>query len=156
MKSKRRKLREKVLQVLYAFEMHRNGLSDIIEDQMKDISVDEEIEFCNRIINYVISERQEIEERIEKKLVNWDVGRIAVIDRILMRIAIAELLYAEDIPPKVSINETIEIAKEYSTAKSGKFINGILDAILIDLKQEGKIKKIGRGLIENSFPKKSL
>lgn len=155
MKSKRRKLREKVLQVLYAFEMHRNGLSDIIEDQLKDISVDEEIEFCNRIINYVISERQEIEERIEKKLVNWDVGRIAVIDRILMRIAIAELLYAEDIPPKVSINETIEIAKEYSTAKSGKFINGILDAILIDLKQEGKIKKIGRGLIENSFPKKS-
>ena len=80
---------------------------------------------------------------------------VNVIDKILLRIAIAELLYAVDVPPKVSINETIEIAKEYSTAKSGKFINGILDAVLVDLKKEGKIKKVGRGLIENSLPKQS-
>ena len=64
-------------------------------------------------------------------------------------------MFAVDIPPKVTINETIEIAKEYSTAKSGKFINGILDAILLDLKKEGKIKKVGRGLIENSLPKQA-
>jgi N utilization substance protein B len=155
MKSKRRKLREKVLQILYAFEMHRSGLSEIIDDQLKDITDDEDREFCTGIINYVLAEREVIEKYIEKKLVNWEVGRIAIIDKILLRIAIGELLFAVDVPPKVSINETIEIAKEYSTAKSGKFINGILDAVLIDLKKEGKIKKVGRGLIENSLPKQS-
>lgn len=155
MKFKRRKLREKVLQILYAFEMHGSGLSEIIDDQLKDITDDEDKEFCRGIINYVLAEREIIEKYIESKLVNWEVGRIAVIDKILLRIAIAELLYAVDVPPKVSINETIEIAKEYSTAKSGKFINGILDAVLVDLKKEGKIKKVGRGLIENSLPKQS-
>lgn len=155
MKSKRRKLREKILQILYAFEMHGSGLSEIVEDQLSDISEIEDKEFCTGIINYVLAEREVIEKYIENKLVNWEVGRIAVIDRILLRIAIGELLCAVDVPPKVSINETIEIAKEYSTAKSGKFINGILDAVLIDLKKEGKIKKVGRGLIENSLPKQS-
>ena len=156
MKSKRRKLREKILQILYAFEMQGSGLSDIVDEQLKDITDDEDKEFCTGIINYVLAERDVIEKYIERKLVNWEVGRIAVIDKILLRIAIGELLYAVDVPPKVSINETIEIAKEYSTAKSGKFINGILDAVLIDLKKEGKIKKVGRGLIENSLPKQSI
>lgn len=155
MKSKRRKLREKVLQILYAFEMHGSGLSEIIDDQLKDVTSKDDIEFCTGLINFVLAERKDIEEKIEKRLVNWDVARIAVIDKLLLRIGIGELLYAVDIPPKVTINETIEIAKEYSTAKSGKFINGILDAILIDLKKEGKIKKVGRGLIENTLPKQS-
>jgi len=83
------------------------------------------------------------------------VTRIAFIDKLLLRIGIGELLFAEDVPPKVTINETIEIAKEFSTAKSGKFINGILDAVLIDLKDEGKLRKVGRGLIEHPLPKKS-
>jgi N utilization substance protein B len=63
--------------------------------------------------------------------------------------ALAELLYFEEIPTKVSINEAIEIAKEYSTRKSGSFVNGILDAALEQLKSEDKIKKTGRGLIED-------
>jgi transcription antitermination protein NusB len=153
MKSKRRKLREKVLQVLYAFEMHGSGLSEIINDQLKDVSGEEDREFCTGLINFILAERKDIEDKIEKRLVNWDFARIAVIDKLLLRIGIGELLYAVDVPPKVTINETIEIAKEYSTAKSGKFINGILDAILIDLKKEGKIKKVGRGLIEDTLPK---
>ncbi len=155
MKSKRRKLREKILQILYAYEMHGAGLSEIIFEQLNNVKVDEDREFCEGLINYILAERVEIEKRIEKRLVNWDVKRIAVIDKILLRIGIGELLYAVDVPPKVTINEIIEIAKEYSTAKSGKFINGILDAILLDLKEEGKLKKIGRGLIENSLQKKS-
>ncbi len=155
MKSKRRKLREKVLQVLYAFEMHGSGLTDIINTQLEDIKSEEDREFCTGLINYVLAERKDIEDRIEKRLVNWEVGRIAVIDKILLRIGIGELLFAVDVPPKVTINETIEIAKEFSTAKSGKFINGILDAVLIDLKQEGKIKKVGRGLIEESLQKQA-
>ena len=155
MKSRRRKLREKALQILYAYEMHGSGLSEIIEDQLKSISNSEDKEFITGLINFVLAERDEIEQKIKKRLVNWDVTRIAIIDKLLLRIGIGELLYAEDIPPKVTINETIEIAKEFSTAKSGKFINGILDAVLIDLKEEGKLKKVGRGLIENSPLKKS-
>ena len=155
MKSKRRKLREKVLQMLYAHEMHKGGLSDIIDDQLSDIKNGEDREFCTGLINFILAERREIEDNIEKRLVNWDVTRIAVIDKLLLRIGIGELLFAVDIPPKVTINEIIEIAKEYSTAKSGKFINGILDAALIDLKKEGKIKKIGRGLIDDTLPKES-
>jgi N utilization substance protein B len=155
MKSKRRKLREKILQILYAYEMHGSGLSDILFDQLNDVKDKDDREFCEGLVNFIIAERKVIESKIEKRLVNWDVSRIAVIDRILLRIGIGELLYAIEVPTKVTINETIEIAKEYSTAKSGKFINGILDAVLIDLKEEGKIKKVGRGLIENSFPKQS-
>jgi N utilization substance protein B len=153
MKSKRRILREKILQILYAFEMHGSGLTDIINDQLSDVEKEEDLRFVNGMVNYVIANRNEINEMIKQRLVNWDVTRIAIIDKLLLQIGIAELLSAEDIPPKVTINETIEIAKEYSTAKSGKFINGILDTVLLELKKEGKIKKVGRGLIENSLPK---
>ncbi len=153
MKSKRRILREKILQILYAFEMNGSGLSDIINDQTKNITKEDELSFINGMVNYVIANRDKINDIIKNKLVNWDVTRIAVIDKLLLQIGIAELLSAEDVPPKVTINETIEIAKEYSTAKSGKFINGILDKILLELKKNGKIKKVGRGLIENTLPK---
>ena len=78
-------------------------------------------------------------------------NRIALIDKILLRMGICELLYFPDIPPKVSINEVIEIAKVFSTAGSGKFINGILDAILSELKTTGNLKKTGRGLMEESI-----
>jgi N utilization substance protein B len=78
-------------------------------------------------------------------------NRIALIDKILLRIGICELLHFPDIPPKVSINESIEIAKDYSTAGSAKFINGILDAILAEEKKEGKLNKTGRGLVEESI-----
>jgi N utilization substance protein B len=78
-----------------------------------------------------------------------------LIDKVLLRIGICELIYFPDIPPKVSINETIEIAKEYSTARSGKFINGILDAILSELKETGKLNKTGRGLVDESILKSS-
>ncbi len=155
MKSKRRKLREKVLQILYAYEMNGAGISEIINDQLKNIKKTDDRNFCNQLINLVIANRNPIEKKIEKRLENWDVTRIAVIDLILLRIGVCEILYIEDIPPKVTINEIIEIAKEFSTAKSGKFINGILDAILSDIKTEGNLKKAGRGLIENSFPKHS-
>lgn len=155
MKSKRRKLREKVLQILYAFEMRGSDLNEIIEDQLLGIKKEDDKKFCTDLINYVIANREYIETKIEKRLVNWDVKRIAVIDKILLRIGIGELLSAKDIPTKVTINEIIEIAKEYSTSKSGKFVNGILDAVLIDLKEEGVLKKTGRGLIENSLPKDS-
>jgi len=110
-------------------------------------------DFSVRLTNLVIGHRDELDELIKGKVDNWEIERIALIDRILLRMGIAELLYFEDIPPKVSINEVIEMAKEYSTSNSGKFLNGILDAILSDLKSAGKIKKTGRGLLDKSLKK---
>ncbi|MEE9430976.1 MAG: transcription antitermination factor NusB [Melioribacteraceae bacterium] len=155
MKSRRRILREKILQILYAYEMHGSGLTEIVENQLEKISNKDELEFCNGIVNYIVANRKEINKVIEDHLVNWEVDRIAVVDRLLLQIGIGEMQYSEDIPPKVTINEIIEIAKEFSTAKSGRFVNGILDVILIELKKSGKLKKTGRGLIENTLRKKS-
>jgi N utilization substance protein B len=153
-KFNRRVIREKALLALYAFEMNGDGLDELIEGMFVEVKNENDKSFGKSLIAKVIANRKDLDEMIREKVNNWEMERIALIDRILLRIAIAELLYFPDIPPKVSINEAIEIAKEYSTAKSGKFINGVLDAILTDLKQSGKLNKSGRGLIEESLPKK--
>ena len=87
-------------------------------------------------------------ELIKPKLKNWDPDRIAALDMILLRMGICEFLYFETIPTKVTINEYIDLAKRYSTPKSGDFVNGVLDNILKDLKKKNLIQKSGRGLIE--------
>ncbi|MEZ5054558.1 MAG: transcription antitermination factor NusB [Chitinophagales bacterium] len=84
---------------------------------------------------------------ITPKLKNWEADRLAVIDVILIRMAVAEFLHFPSIPVKVTINEYLDIAKEYSTAKSKDFINGVLDAIMKDLKKNDQIQKVGRGLL---------
>lgn len=88
------------------------------------------------------------QELIAAKTQNWEPERIAMMDTLLMKMAITEFINFNSIPVKVTINEYLEISKEFSTPKSNSFINGILDKILIELKAENKIKKIGRGLIE--------
>ena len=85
---------------------------------------------------------------IAEKTKNWETDRIAMIDILLMRMAIAEILHFSTIPVKVTINEYIEMSKEFSTPKSNSFINGILDKILFDLQNEGKVRKQDRGLRE--------
>jgi N utilization substance protein B len=85
---------------------------------------------------------------------HWEFSRLAIIDKIILRMSICELLYFEDIPPKVTMNEAIEIARAYSTDKSDKFVNGVLDSILEDLKKEGRIRKSGRGLVDTHVTKK--
>ena len=87
-------------------------------------------------------------EMIKPLLKNWDHERLAVIDMILLKMAIVELLEFKTIPTKVTLNEYVEVSKLYSTPKSKDFINGILDKVLRDLSEEGKIVKEGRGLIE--------
>ena len=85
---------------------------------------------------------------IEPSLKNWDADRVAVIDMIILKMALVELMSFPTIPTKVTLNEFVEIAKKYSTEKSKDFINGILDRLMKQLEKEGKIKKEGRGLIE--------
>jgi N utilization substance protein B len=154
-KSNRRELREKVLQTLYAYELNGEGLTVLMEGVLIDVSSEIDVNFAKQLINKVVANRMQLDNEIRSRVANWEMERIALIDRLLLRIGITEIYYFPDIPPKVTINEVIEIAKDYSTSNSGKFINGILDAILIDLKKDGKLNKSGRGLIEESLPKKS-
>ena len=150
-KSKRRIVREKVLQILYAFEMNRESLQPLSLEILKDVTDETDKAFAEELIQKVLSNIEDLDKRIMQRVTNWEMNRIALIDKILLRIGICELLYFPDIPPKVSINESIEIAKNFSTAGSAKFINGILDAVLAEEKKEGKLNKTGRGLVEESI-----
>lgn len=161
----RRKLREVVLQSLYASEVSGDNLENILNYTLKPLvnkilsSVDEndKIEefnekeatiFVERLFLKTVNQQDFLDEEIKKQVENWDINRLATIDKLVLRMAICELLEFPDIPAKVTINEAIEIAKKYSTAKSGKFVNGILDSALQSLKNDNKIKKTGRGLID--------
>lgn len=97
--------------------------------------------YVNDLITLYQNYKTEFDHEIVKKLKNWEFSRVAVIDKVILRMAMVELLYFEDIPPQVSINEAIELAKKYSTARSDKFINGLLDAIYKQLNEENKINK---------------
>lgn len=149
--SKRRFIREKVLQILYAYELNNQSLSDTINLILKDVKDIKEREFAELLASRVINNVAEIDKKISLFVDNWEMSRVALIDKLLLRIGLCEILYFPDIPPKVSINETIEIAKIFSTVGSGKFINGILDAILSDLKLSDNLQKEGRGLVEESI-----
>ena len=156
MASKRRLVREKVLQALYAHEISRDPVNAVIESILQDLKKDQTtFEFARALIQKVVEAESELDAIIKKRVANWEFNRLAVIDRVILRICICELLYFEDIPPKVSINEAIEIARRYSTEKSDKFVNGVLDSVLDDLRRSGTLKKTGRGLLETPSRKKS-
>ena len=108
----------------------------------------EDREFIVTLLNKTIAFDEEYQKLISDKTKNWEAERIAIVDILLMKLALSELIHFPAIPIKVSMNEYIEIAKEFSTPKSNLFINGILDKILAELKAAGKIRKTGRGLIE--------
>ncbi len=110
---------------------------------------EEDREFALELFRKVIRHSDEYEEWIKNKAQNWELERIAVMDIMLMKMAICEVLNFENVPIKVSLNEYIELAKSFSTPKSSVFINGILDKLVAELKDQGKIVKTGRGLIDN-------
>lgn len=108
---------------------------------------DEDINFALSLLTKTLLNNAQWEKEIEGKTPNWDKDRIADIDSVLLKMAICELLNFSTIPEKVTINEYLEIAKEYSTPKSSIFINGVLDKLVREYKTEGKLKKAGRGLL---------
>ena len=93
----------------------------------------EVIEFATRIVEGTLQHRDSIDKKLQEVTKNWDLRRMAIVDRNVLRMAVFELIYCNDVPPKVAINEAIEIGKKFSTANSGGFVNGILDRIRIDL-----------------------
>lgn len=105
-------------------------------------------EFGVELLKDYISNHDSYSELIKKQLENWNLDRIALIDLICMNLGISELLSFESIPVKVTLNEYLELVKNYSTEKSSEFVNGVLDKVLQELKKDGKLNKSGRGLLE--------
>ena len=132
----RRFARELVLQGLYASEMTEGSPDKILEDLMSRHTVDTESrEFTERLFNTSLNQKEWIRTQIEERLENWDITRVAIIDLLVLQMMIAEMVFFEDIPPKVSIAEGVEIARKYSTDESSSFVNGILDSVYHSLEE---------------------
>jgi N utilization substance protein B len=115
-------------------------LPELVKDE-------EDLIFANRLLTKTLLNNEALVKEIQVKTPNWDKDRIADIDAILLKMAITELLHFPSIPERVTINEYLELAKEYSTPKSSTFINGILDKLVKEYQKEGKLNKLGRGLL---------
>ncbi len=135
---RRTRARELAIQFLYQIDLRKvemqssealEGLDDFLAMETKD---HEARNFARGLIEGTRNASQQIDDLVRQVARNWDLDRMAVLDRNIMRLAIYEMLYCSDIPPKVSINEAIELGKRFSTANSGGFINGILDRVRID------------------------
>lgn len=153
--SKRRVARERAMQFLFQYDLNpednlESALNTYWDSQRAAIIAEEKAKarwnepvvlppisseeaavrlFADSLIRGVLENRERLDQEIKKHLKNWDIHRLAVVDRNILRLAIYEMLFRDDIPPVVSINEAIDIAKKYSTEDSGKFVNGILDKI---------------------------
>jgi transcription antitermination protein NusB len=110
---------------------------------------EDDLSFFKELFQKTVAHDKEYEEIVGKRTRNWEINRVATMDRILLKMAVAELINFPSIPVKVTINEYIELSKNYSTPKSKQFVNGILDVIAEQLQEEGVVRKSGRGLIDN-------
>ena len=135
------------MQTLYAHQISKDPIEKVKLDLLSEIKEEENKEFANQLIKLILKNEELLDDYINVKAVNWEAERISIVDKIILKIGLAELLYFPDIPPKVSINEAIDIAKDFCTRNSGKFVNGILDAVHDDLKKDKTLNKTGRGLI---------
>lgn len=146
----RREAREYAMQVLYAYELSQEPIEMLMETiaAAEMNTAPEHLSFTRNLVYAVLNHRQELDTIIIEHARNWEFDRLAVIDKILLRLGITEFLYFPDIPPKVTMNECVEIAKKFSTEKSGHFINGLLDTIQHVLLERGRMQKAGRGLID--------
>ena len=126
------------LKALYAYSSSGNSFKDVIKNFYKNSNEfeyninEDQIDYSSSLFDLTIKYELESDELIISKLVNWDIKRLALLDKLILRMSIAEMLYMKDVPPKVSIAEGVEIAKEFSTIDSSSFVNGILDAIYND------------------------
>ena len=124
------------------YQMVLNFLSRPESLDTKEIIGRDKNQYATQLLKTAIDKKEFTLDLIKPKLKNWDPDRIALLDMIMIRLGVCELLYFETIPTKVTINEYIDLAKSYSTQQSGQFVNGILDSIHKELQSEGKLKKI--------------
>lgn len=133
---KRTRARELALKILYQFDVRKKDIFDLIDKFFQHNEVKKEIEkFTREIVIGCEENIKKIDNEIESYSQNWSIDRMPIVDRNILRLSIFELIYRDDIPSKVSINEAIELAKKYSDKKSSKFVNGILDKVFKDYKK---------------------
>lgn len=126
----RRRAREAAVQVLYRYDLVKENYNKTVPETIQRQNLNpESSEYFQRIIKSTFEHITEIDKCIDEHLKTWTLDRLATIDRSVLRIGCCELLFFPDIPPKVTINEAVDIAKKYSDDESGRFVNGVLDAI---------------------------
>ena len=141
----RRKARELAIQALFYIDMSQNDSKEAVKLFCENfVTSKRNLSFFFRLINGVSKAIPEIDSIVERFSSNWKISRMSIVDRNIMRVAVYEMLFCDDIPSKVSINEAIDIGKKFGTEESGAFINGILDSIRIALEEEKK--GVGAGL----------
>ena len=125
----RRKAREATMQALYALEINNEFPQDVLELCDNSFNNSENDVYTIELFNCVVEKKSWADDLISQCLENWEYGRVAILDKILLRMGVSEIYHIENVPPKVSISEMVEIAKVYSTEESSSFVNGILDTI---------------------------
>ena len=132
------------MQVLFQFDVRGEGYPGEVGKSTAQLCAEEAdtenevVEFAARLVDGTRQHRDAIDQKLQAVTRNWDLRRMATVDRNVLRMAVYELMFCTDVPPKVAINEAIELGKKFSTANSGGFVNGILDRIRIDLEQARK------------------
>ena len=128
---KRSKARESVLQILYQIDVTGDPVDAILNQYWHTRNRNPEVvDFANEIVKGTIEHLSEIDAIISEHSESWEISKMPIIDRNILRFAIYEILYMDDIPPKVTIDEAVDLANNFGTPNSGKFINGILDKIM--------------------------
>jgi N utilization substance protein B len=141
----RRKAREVALQVLFQIDVSQVDVDEAVELFWNNFEAPENVrEFSTYLIKGTHSQLLEIDDLIKSCSENWSLDRMSKVDKNILRLAVFELVYCDDIPPKVTINEAIDLGKYYGSENSGSFINGILDALYTKLLQEDPDKNIVR------------
>ena len=125
----RRKAREATMQALYALEINNGFPQDVLALCNDSFNNSENDIYTRELFNCVVEKQSWADDLISQCLENWEYGRVAILDKILLRMGVSEIYHIDDVPPKVSISEMVEIAKVYSTEQSSSFVNGILDTI---------------------------
>ena len=142
-KHPRRIGRETALQAIYAYEISNEAKNKILKDVLSRYSFDNDMEIFVKDLFYLsVKNKKWCEGKIIERLNNWEFERVALLDRLLLILAISEIFFIDDVPPKVSISEAIEIAKQYSTEESPGFINGVLDNIYKSIPNEVNSSKV--------------
>jgi N utilization substance protein B len=132
---KRREAREVVLESLYCYEIRGDTSIDEIFEYCREMHQldDESADFAKSLLTKTIENLDQLDREIVAHVKNWDMNRLAITDKNVLRLGLAELFFFPDIPKKVSIDEAIELAKTYGSAESGRFVNGVLDALNKDM-----------------------
>jgi N utilization substance protein B len=142
----RHQARKLVLQFLYQMDATGGELEPALERFRQAFGLDPKLaDFFLRLVRGVVGQRDNLDEMIQSRSHNWKVARMAKVDRNILRLAVYELAFCEDVPDKVAINEAVELAKDFGTDESGSFINGVLDSIRLNRCSSEKITEPEKG-----------